>query len=95
MRLLEGIRLFTEAVKGLLKSKKKQRDAEDGDRISDELRASSENIQHPTTSLGAIMKLSYDEQVMNYVDSLFIRFSYKQPLYNVCIFVVFTCVSSI
>jgi hypothetical protein len=71
LRLLEGIRLFSEAVKGLLKKKQQQSDAqedqeeekgkgnnEEGERSP----PSTEYLQHPTTSLGALTKLSFDEE---------------------------------
>lgn len=50
------------AVKGLLKKQKSDAEQEQDSEEKRATTASSENIQHPTTSLAAIMRSSYDEQ---------------------------------
>jgi hypothetical protein len=61
LKLLEGIRLFSEAVRALLKVKKEQTE---GDRETETDKA-AENIQHPTTNITTLMKLSFDEEHRN------------------------------
>jgi len=61
LKLLEGIRLFSEAVRALLKVKKEQTE---GDRVLETDKA-AENIQHPTTNITTLMKLSFDEEHRN------------------------------